>query len=108
MLFYGNAYDGQPRRMLLGRWQIGAEAAFGGCCVGGGRLVQRQHKSIGMQLFDQDQPEHNPAAAHCCNPSHKFVGCEFVFENLFEEQKMFKSCANKSPNLPQFCSKCEI
>ncbi len=34
-------------------------------CFGGGRWGQRQHKSIGMPLFDQDQLEHsNPAAAY--------------------------------------------
>jgi hypothetical protein len=70
-------------RMLLGRWQVGAKAECGGRCLGGGRLGaeaacgkaalgccrwgQRQHKSIGMPLFDQDQARTHPAAAH--NPA---------------------------------------
>ncbi len=42
---------GRMRRTLLGWWQVGAEAACDGCCLGGGRLGQRQHNSLGM-LFE--------------------------------------------------------
>jgi hypothetical protein len=104
-------------RILLGQWQVGAEAE---CrrCLGGGRLEQmlnaadaalggckcgqRQHKSIDMPLFDQDQPITQQSSrcplAPCCSPSHKCV-CT---------ARPFESCANKSPNSPKSRSKCEI
>ncbi len=89
-------------RMLLGRWQVGAKAECGGRCLGGGRWGQRQHKSIGMLLFDQDQAKTQQssrcALAPCCSPSPQFVRTAISFE----------SCANKSPNSPKSRSKCEI
>ncbi len=38
---------GCMRWMLRGRWLVGAGNARGGWCLGGGRLGQREHNSIG-------------------------------------------------------------
>jgi hypothetical protein len=53
-------------RILLGRWQVGAEAECCGCCLGGGRLGGAEAGVMGrMPLLDQGQPKQSsPAAAH--------------------------------------------
>jgi hypothetical protein len=56
---------GRMRRTLLGRWQVGAEAARGKAALGGCRWGQRQHKSIGMPLTIKTNLEHsNPQHVH--------------------------------------------